>query len=345
MSAAPFSKEAKVSFLAPMQDISDRGFMRIVDSFGRPDFFIAEYFRIHEFFEFEPHILDSILWSSDRVCAQFIGESETHIARAISVLKKYSGVKMLDLNLGCPAPKIYRKNVGGGLLRSPEKIRSILNVMRGEWEGCLSVKMRTGFEASDNFDEIFSAVLDGHPDFVTIHARTVKQLYRGVPDYSKIARAVKMCDIPVVANGDILSAKRALEVFDSTGCAGVMVGRHAVRNPWIFRQISDILAGRKIFAPTLADVREYIENLRRNIEDSCGRMKYIDSRLKKFLNFVGAGVDAEGDFLYKMRRARGIDALMNVCDEFLIENGNADKLFAVEPYEGLCSRPNHEGEA
>ena len=344
MSAAPFSKADRVSFLAPMQDISDEGFMTVVESLGAPNFYIAEYFRIHEFFEFEPHVLASILWNPERVCAQFIGENEFHISRAAAQLAKYPQIKMLDLNLGCPAPKIYKKNVGGGLLRDPAKIRSILKTMRSEWGGCLSVKMRTGFDTSDRFEEIFSAVLDGKPDFVTIHARTVKQLYRGAPDYSKIAQAVKMSPVPVVANGDIWSAARAVEVYSSTGCAGVMVGRHAVRNPWIFRQISDALGGGKIFTPTLGDVRKYIDRLRLNAESSCARIKYSDSRLKKFLNFVGAGVDADGAFLYAMRRARGMDALMKVCDEFLVENGNAEKLFAEEPYAGICSRPNHEGD-
>ena len=85
---APFTN-TPVTFLAPMQDITDAGFMEIVKNRGAPDFYIAEYFRIHEFFELDPHVLNSVLWSPDCVSAQFIGEDESFIARAIDELKKY----------------------------------------------------------------------------------------------------------------------------------------------------------------------------------------------------------------------------------------------------------------
>lgn len=341
MSKAPFLDFTRpVSFLAPMQDITDSGFMQIVDKRGSPDFFIAEYFRIHEFFELDPRVLNSVLWLADRVSAQFIGEDETFISRAIDELKKYPQIKMLDLNLGCPAPKVYKKNVGGGLLRDPKKIASIMRVMRSQWDGCFSVKMRTGFDSDTNFAEIFKVVLDGSPDFISLHARTVKQLYKGQPNYEKIAEAVSLSNVPVIANGDIISASRADEVVRQTGCAGVMVGRHAVRNPWIFRQIADKFSGRDIFVPTLADVRSYVDDLLANIQ--LQNLRFPDSRLKKFLNFVGASIDPNGDFLFKMRRAKGVDELLKVCDEFMLDNSNAEKPFRQEPYEGVCSRPNCE---
>ena len=324
-----------------MQDITDAGFMEIVEKRGAPNFFIAEYFRIHEFFELDSHVLNSVLWSPDRVCAQFIGEDEAFISRAIDELKKYPQIKMLDLNLGCPAPKVYKKNVGGGLLRDPKKIASIMRVMRSQWDGCFSVKMRTGFDSDTNFADTFKVVLDGSPDFISLHARTVKQLYKGTPNYDKIAEAVNMAgDVPVIANGDIISAKRAEEVIRQTGCAGVMVGRHAVRNPWIFRQISDRFSGRNVYIPSLAEVREYVDDLLANIQSH--NLRFPDSRLKKFLNFVGASIDPKGEFLFKMRRARGIDELLKVCDEFMLDNCNAEKPFPQEPYEGVCSRPNCE---
>ena len=342
MSCAPFlNSPTPITFLAPMQDITDAGFMAIVEKCGAPDFFIAEYFRIHEFFELDSHVLNSVLWSPDRVCAQFIGEDEAFISRAIDELKKYPQIKMLDLNLGCPAPKVYKKNVGGGLLRDPKKIASIMRVMRSQWDGCFSVKMRTGFDSDANFADIFKIVLDGSPDFISLHARTVKQLYKGTPNYDKIAEAVQMAgDIPVIANGDIISAKRAEEVIRQTGCAGVMVGRHAVRNPWIFRQISDKLSGRDVYIPCLAEVRGYVDDLLANIQNQ--NLRFPDSRLKKFLNFVGASIDAKGEFLFKMRRAKGVDELLKVCDEFMLDNSNSEKPFHQEPYEGVCSRPNCE---
>lgn len=339
--SAPFGKTGLATFLAPMQDITDADFMEIIARRGPPDFYVAEYFRIHEFFEFELRVLRAVLSrpGGRPVCAQFIGGDEAHILRALRELSKYPQITSLDLNLGCPAPKIYRKNVGGGLLRSPEKIRALARAIRENWGGVFSVKMRLGFDSSDAFEGLFSAVLDGGPDFVTVHARTVKQLYRGACDYSKIALAVKMSPVPVVANGDIWSAHKALEVARQTKCAGVMVGRHAVRNPWIFRQISEAARSETPYSPTLGEVRGYVGDILRSVLASSAR--YPDSRMKKYLNFIGASVDPDGAFLREMRISRGVPELMRVCDKYML-GGRARLPFPQEPYAGVCPRPNHE---
>lgn len=343
--AFPSGCGAPALFLAPMQDVTDADFMRIVSAKGAPDFCCCEYFRIHECFDFEKSVLRALLNppQNTRTVAQFIGEDVACIIQAIERLKEFPSVDMLDLNLGCPAPKIYKKNVGGGLLRSPKKIDEILTAMRERWKGTFSVKMRLGFDSSENFEDLFKLVISHSPDFVSVHARTVRQLYRGSPDYDAITRAVELAgDIPVVANGDILSVERALEVVKKTSCAGLMVGRHAIRNPWIFRQMREAFAGSKIFRPTLADVRAYVDELASKTIKEGERLYHADSRLKKFLNFVGTGVDEKGEFLFKMRRACGMDELLKVCDEFMLGDSNSEKLFAFEPYGNLCARPNCE---
>ncbi len=340
---APFKKGDFVTFLAPMQDITDAGFMAIIAEFGTPDFFMAEYFRIHEYFYIDPYVLEAVLSrpAGKHVAAQFIGEDEYYICKGIEELSKYEQIDMLDLNVGCPAPKIYKKNVGGGLLRTPKKIESILKVMRESWDRCLSVKMRLGFENDAQFEEVLKIVLDSGVDFVTVHGRSVCQLYRGEACYEKIMSASTETEVPIIVNGDINTAEKALEIRKKSQCAGVMSGRHAVRNPWIFRQINEKLKGKEVFEPTLADVRIYVDKLWQNICHYAPRIKYADSRLKKFLNFVGVGVDKDGKFLYEMRRAKGIDELMRVCDSYLL-GPHANKKFNCLGYENLCSRPNHE---
>ena len=339
----PFAKGDFVSFLAPMQDITDAGFMRIVASCGAPDFFMAEYFRIHEYYCLDSDVLKAVLSrpAGKTVAAQFIGEDEYYIEKAIDELSQYPQITMLDLNIGCPAPKIYRKNVGGGLLRDAKKIESILKTMRAKWRGCLSAKMRLGFDSSDGFLDIFKTVADCGVDFITVHGRTVRQLYRGGVDYQKIARAAEISPVPVIANGDISTAEKAVEIAKTTKCGGVMIGRHAVRNPWIFLQISQLLRGESAFEPTLADLRKYIDALAANILEQSPKIKHGDSRLKKFLNFAAVGVDSAGDFLRKMRRAEGMDELLRVCDECLLGE-NAQRKFNCGGYDNLCARPNHE---
>ncbi|MBO7522175.1 MAG: tRNA-dihydrouridine synthase family protein, partial [Opitutales bacterium] len=249
-------------------------------------------------------------------------------------------IKYLDLNIGCPAPKVYRKNVGGGLLKEPKKIRSILKAMRENWGGFLSVKTRLGFDSADALEEIVGIINESGADFFTLHGRTVRQLYRGAADYGAIKKAVKLSKIPVIANGDLTSAKKALQVAEFTGARGVMIGRHAVRNPWIFRQIKELQEGREIFLPTLADAYEYAEKIHEHIIKSNPQIRCADGRMKKFLNFIGLGIDEGGAFLNEMRRAKGIANLFEVCKKHMLSNPS--KPFALEPYPSLCSRPNHE---
>lgn len=346
MRKTPFKIPSKALFLAPMQDVTDLRFMQAVNAISSPDFYCAEYFRIHESFELDRRTMEAVNSQvlSAPVVAQFIGGDESDIAKAaLELSKRAPRLLYLDLNIGCPVAKIYRKNAGGGLLRFPEKIKRIVRVLRDNWEGVLSVKMRAGFAEFSEFEHLFESVMETPPDYITIHARTVAQLYRGKPDYSIIKRGVELSGgVPVVANGDISSARKAVEVFNETGCAGVMIGRPAVRNPWIFRQIREFLNGEEVFNPLLSDVRAYVQNLADNILCGGGKILHADSRLKKYLNFVALGVDPEGKFLREMRLARGMDSLLRVCDKHLLDNGSAEKKFSLDAYEGICARPNCE---
>src|SRR5471030_1164751 len=122
--------------LAPMQDVTDLAFMRVVAHYGAPDYFFTEFFRVHAQSRPEKHILRSIDENDTGrpVFAQLIGEDLGHLARTTAELLKHN-VAGIDLNLGCPAPKVYKKNVGGGLLRDPAKVDEILAMLRAECPG------------------------------------------------------------------------------------------------------------------------------------------------------------------------------------------------------------------
>jgi hypothetical protein len=142
-----------------MQDVTTTGFMRVIGRRGAPDWFVTEYFRVHETSTPEKHILDSIQnhGTARPVFAQLIGEDVPHIIRTIKLLQAYP-IAGIDLNMGCPAPKVYRKNVGGGLLRDPAKIDEILSAMRAEIAGTFTVKMRIGFDGMENYESILDLI-------------------------------------------------------------------------------------------------------------------------------------------------------------------------------------------
>jgi tRNA-dihydrouridine synthase len=242
--------------------------------------------------------------------------------------------------MGCPAPKIYKKNVGGGLLRDPAKIDELLGALRAAVPGLFTVKMRIGFDSTDHYRRILDLIAKHRVDLLSVHGRTVKEGYRSDVHYDFIAEAARQVPCPVLANGNVTSATRAAAVLAETGAAGVMIGRHAIRNPWIFRQTRELLAGQKPFAPTLRDVRSYIEHLYRETQQPGIPEAAHVAKMKKYLNFVGQSVDAQGSFLHDMRRAMNETELFAVCDRHLL--AEPDRLFADEPFAGVIARPNCE---
>ncbi len=327
--------------LAPMQDVTDLSFMRVVAHYGAPDYYFTEFFRVHAQSTPERHILRSIDENDTGrpVFAQLIGENLEHLERTTRELLAHP-MAGLDLNLGCPAPKVYKKNVGGGLLRDPARIGEILACLRAATPGLFTVKMRIGFEDTNDFERILDLVAGHGVDLLSVHGRLVRQMYRGEVDYARIGAAVRRLRIPVLANGEIASASRAAAVLRSTGAAGVMIGRHAIRNPWIFSQVRDHLAGRPVAPVRLSQVYDYIARLYEALTDPGVGERYQVARMKKFLNFIGQSVDPRGAFLHDMRRSLDKRQLFACCERHLL--AEPDKLYSDEPYPGVIARPNCE---
>ena len=338
---APQFPGQPLTALAPMQDVTDLAFMGVIAHYGAPDYFFTEFFRVHAASRPEKHILRSIDENTTGrpVFAQLIGEDLAQLARTATELLRHP-VAGIDLNLGCPAPKVYKKNVGGGLLRDPERVGEILGTLRAAVPGLFTVKMRIGFEDARHFDRLLDLVNEHRVDLLSVHGRTVKEMYRSEVHYDYIARAAARSRCPVLANGNITSAATAARVLGETRAAGVMIGRHAIRNPWIFRQCREIFSGQPVTRLTLADVRDYVERLYRATQTPELLDRYHVNKMKKYLNFVGQSVDATGAFLHDMRRAETETDLFTICDRHLLTEPT--KEFSPEPYPGVIARPNCE---
>ena len=337
----PILSGQPLTALAPMQDVTDLAFMQMLSAYGCPDYYVTEYFRVYANSNIDKKILRSITLNTTGrpVFAQLIGESIPDILRIAKQLTKYP-IAGIDLNLGCPAPRVYRKNVGGGLLREPETIERIFEAMRSQISGLFTVKMRVGFDSTDNFEKLLNLINQYQIDLLSLHGRTVKELYRGEVHYDLIRQAVQTVNCPVLANGNITSYLKAEQVLQETGASGVMIGRSAIRNPWIFQQIRDRFAGKNVQVITLADVHKYIQHLFTiTCQDALREKSHVNS-LKKFLNFIGTGIDPEGKFLAGMRLVQSKQELFDLCDRHLLTN--PEQPFAIEPYENLVARPSCE---
>jgi len=144
----------------------------------------------------------------------------------------------------------------------------------------------------------------------------------------------------VLANGNVTSAHTAQRVLSQTRAAGVMMGRHAIRNPWIFRQCRELFGGSPVSVITLGEVRSYIDRLYQATKDPAVAERAHVNKMKKYLNFVGQSVDPEGTFLHDMRRTQSEQELFSVCDRHLLLM--PERLFSPEPYPGVIARPNCE---
>ena len=173
------------------------------------------------------------------VAVQIFGSEPDIMARATSMLNEFPNV-ILDVNMGCPVPKIVKNGEGSALLRNPELIYLIIRAMTAETNKPVSAKIRIGIQgASENAAvEAAQAIETGGGSAVAVHGRTREQYYSGEADLEQISRVKKSVSIPVIGNGDVCSYKDAKNMFDKTGCDFIMIGRASFGNPWIFRELS-----------------------------------------------------------------------------------------------------------
>jgi nifR3 family TIM-barrel protein len=317
---------APVLSLAPMQDVTTLEFMRVIARYGGADVYWTEFFRVHAVSHLDKWILKSITENPTGrpIIAQLIGNDIPSLARAAKELQQYP-VAAIDLNLGCPAPIVYRKCAGGGLLREPQRIDAILGALRDAVTIPFTVKTRLGFESPDEFDALLK-IFAKHPiDLLTVHARTVKQMYRPGVRYDLIAQAAREMRCPVFANGNVFRSAQAQTLVAETGVRGLMIGRGAIRNPWLFDQIRAQFRGEKIKLPVGRDVLAYIRELWENeitpgVKESAQVM-----RMKKFMNFIGDGVGEK--FLHEIRRVTTTADFFRVCENYL----DHDQPMTLEP--------------
>jgi len=299
-----------------MQDVTDGAFWKLMHRYGGADVYWTEYFRVHATSRLEKWIVESIAKNSTGrpIVAQMIGNDIPALVRTAKELQQLP-VAAIDLNLGCPAPVVYKKCAGGGLLREPQRIDSIIGALRDVVSIKFTVKTRVGFESPAEFDSLLPIFAKHSIDLLTVHARTVAQMYRLPVHYDLIRRAAETMRCPVMANGHVYSADQALDVLHQTKTRGLMIGRGAIRNPWLFEQIRQRHRSEPLTCPTGRDVLDYITALWESQASFHAPEKVRVERMKKFMNYLGEGV--AGDFLHQIRRSQAREDFFRICREFL----------------------------
>jgi tRNA-dihydrouridine synthase len=304
--------------LAPMQDVTDLPFMRVLARRGAPDWFVTEYFRIYPGAHLSRYILRSIVENETGkpIYAQMIGRDLPSLIHSANELAQ-TPIAGIDLNLGCPAPIVCRKDAGGGLLRNLVTLNELIGRLREAIPGRFTVKTRLGYTTVDEFPALLEIFRRYGIDGLTIHARTVLERYQTPvhPDFVK--SAVSVMDCPVIANGNVVDTATGLAYLAQTGAAGLMIGRGAIRNPWIFTQFREVFAGSDTTAPTYRDLWEYVIELYDELARETPKFNPLShvQRMKKTLAYISHGL--EGEFEYDMRRAKLPIEFQEICRNHL----------------------------
>ncbi|BFN36623.1 tRNA dihydrouridine synthase DusB [Fidelibacter multiformis] len=235
-------------FLAPMAGVTDMPFRQICRDFG------AE-ISYSEFVSSEGVIRNNLktlrymtFQENERpVGIQIFGHDPKVLADAATFIEKTFHPDLIDLNFGCPVPKVVKKGAGSALLKDLERLRDIASAVSSSVTIPVTAKIRSGWDDNHVVIPHIAPVLEESGiQLVTLHPRTTLMRYKGRADWSLIRRLKENTRLPVIGNGDIRTAGDALRMMDETGCDGVMVGRGALGNPWLLRQIKAALTGTAI---------------------------------------------------------------------------------------------------
>jgi len=247
-------------WLAPMAGVTDRDFRLIVRRIGGIGVVTMEFISSKAIVSGNKRTREMMHFSAEErpLSIQIYGSDVATMREAALVVEEL-GADICDINMGCPANKVLKGCAGAALMGDLKLAESIVRTVRDAITIPLTVKFRLGLDdCRRNYLELGKICEANGVAAVAMHARTARQMFAGEADWSHLARLKETLAIPVIGNGDIKEPEDALRMLAETGCDGVMVGRGATRNPWIFRQIAARLEGSRMGEATLADRRDLI---------------------------------------------------------------------------------------
>lgn len=248
------------------------------------------------------------------VSLQIFG-SEADLMAEVAAQIEERPFAILDINMGCPVPKVVNNGEGSALMREPKKVEEIVSKVSRAVRKPVTVKIRKGFDDdSVNAVEIARVAESAGAAAVAVHGRTRQQYYSGKADWDIIAQVKRAVKIPVIGNGDVDSPRKAAEMLERTGCDGVMIGRGAQGNPWIFRQITEYLeTGRIPDRPGAPEMRHVIQRHAALLVQVKGEYTAV-REMRKHLAWYTAGYPHSAGFRRMINSMETMDDLLAGLD-------------------------------
>lgn len=256
--------------VAPMAGISNMTFRRICKSMGA-SLVVAEMVSDKAITYGNEKTFELLRMNDDErpISQQIFGSDVKSFVEAAKIVEEKMKPDIIDINMGCPVPKVAVKNqAGSALLKNPEKVGEIIKAVVGAVNVPVTVKIRSGWDQSSiNAVEIAKIAEANGASAITVHARTRAQGYAGKADWNIIKEVVNAVDIPVVGNGDVVSCYDAKKMLDETGCSAVMIGRGLLGNPWLIKECVEYLESGKL--PEVIDYNEKIDMMEYHLNKLC----------------------------------------------------------------------------
>lgn len=258
----------KTAVLAPMASVADRAYRLMCKKYGA-SYLVSEMVSAKGicYSDRKTTELCTVTDTERPMAVQLFGSEPDFMAEAVKIVLQYNP-DIIDINMGCPAPKISGNGSGCALMKSPKLCGEIVAAVKNAVDIPVTVKIRKGWDSeSINALEVAKYCEDNGADALTIHGRTREQFYSGKADWEIIAQVKEALSIPVIGNGDVIDAKSAAAMYEQTNCDYIMVGRGALGNPWIFRQINAWFDRDTFIVPPYIDER--LSVMYRHIKLAC----------------------------------------------------------------------------
>ena len=301
--------------LAPMAGVTDLSFRRVAKTFG-VDLVTSEMVSAEGLARRNPGTFDLLESHPEEkpLSIQLFGAESKVMGEAARMVAD-QGADIIDLNMGCPVTKVLRQGAGAALLKDLGRVTRMIESVRRAVKIPITVKTRAGWNGSQiNITEMGRAAETAGADAITIHPRTAKQGYSGDADWTLVAKLKQAVSIPVIGNGDVTRPEQVEELRQLAGCDGVMIGRAAMGNPWIFQQAKQLAAGKKILRPSAQERLEVIERhltLHEESRQCQPSLTYLRSRLM----WYSKGLPGSARLRACLSGCREAETMIKVCED------------------------------
>jgi nifR3 family TIM-barrel protein len=251
------------------------------------------------------------------VGVQIFGGDPMRMAGAAAVVEELGAV-LVDINMGCPVPKVTRTGAGAALMCEVERAAEIVSRMAKSTRVPITAKIRSGWDEDHiNAPEVAVALEDAGASAVTVHPRCCSERHRGRAAWKVITAVKSAVRIPVIGNGDVHSAEDARSMFEETGVDAVMVGRGALKNPWIFRQIEQGLSGKPIDQPGIEDYREALNFFIARLGEYLPE-KVVVNRVKALIGWITKGLAGGAELRRSIYASRSLTEVIDIFESYFV---------------------------